>query len=227
MLSDVSAGRGRIYQQPLQLWYQDRDTASQEQQFALAVRTKAPVPPAEPAKDWTPMILLVVLIVMVAVVVAAIFRPNRPERLHKEPQMENEVPAAPEKNAAEGPTTEVPSQVAVAVPMQPPPPPPGYSGAVAQSLPLPPPPSQSQTGQAAATATRVEGEASGGRAGPLEGYAIPGAEADQPRYSAPPQKPRSYSGKEVPMRTCPTCGNEVKVRFVKCPYCGSDLPPVA
>jgi len=28
------------------------------------------------------------------------------------------------------------------------------------------------------------------------------------------------------MRTCPTCGNEVKVRFVKCPYCGSDLPPI-
>ena len=77
-----------------------------------------------------------------------------------------------------------------------------------------------------ATATRVDGGTAAGRTGPLEGYAIPGAEADQPRYSAPPQKPKAYSGKEVPMRTCPTCSNEVKVRFVKCPYCGSDLPPV-
>jgi len=227
MLSDVSAGRGRAYQQPLQLWYQDRDTASRDQQFALAVRTKAPVPPAEPAKDWTPTILLVVLIVLVVVVVAAIFRPNRPHGLHTEPRVENEYPAESGKNAAEEPATEASSQVAVAVPMQPPPPPPGYGNAVAQSLPLPPPPSQSESGQATATATRVEGGGSGGRAGPLEGYAIPGAEADQPRYSAPPQKPKTYSGKEVPMRTCPTCGNEVKVRFVKCPYCGSDLPPVA
>ena len=227
MLSDVSAGRGRTYQQPLQLWFQDQPASTQYEQFALAVRTKAPVPPAEPAKDWMPTILLVVLIVIVLVVVVAISMPRRPGGRHKEPGMENGFPAPTGENAQGAPLAGTPSQVAVAVPMQtPPPPPPGYSTAMAQSQPLPPPP-PSQTGQAAATATRVEGEAPAGRAGPLEGYAIPSAEADQPRYVAPPQKPKSYSGKEVPMRTCPTCGNEVKVRFVKCPYCGSDLPPVS
>jgi uncharacterized protein (UPF0212 family) len=63
------------------------------------------------------------------------------------------------------------------------------------------------------------------RPGPLENYSIPGAE-EEPRY-APPQKPKTYSGREVPMRLCPSCGNEVKMRFVKCPICGADLPPAA
>jgi hypothetical protein len=219
MLSDTSAGRGRTYQQPLQLWYQDQGANTQYQQFALAVRTKAASPPAEPAKDWTPILLLVGFMIIVIVVAVAILAPRRVKRSPAEPEPEKQTPAEP------APPAEASSQVAVAVPMQPPPPPPGYSGAVAQSHQLPPPPPPAAQG--AATAMRVEGGTAPGRAGPLEGYAIPGAEADQPKYSAPPQKPKSYSGKEVPMRTCPTCGNEVKVRFVKCPYCGSDLPPMS
>jgi hypothetical protein len=249
MQSDASAGRGRAYQQPVQLWYQDRDTNTQSQQFPLAVRTKAAPAPSSPPKDWTPMILLLVLIIVVIAVGAAIMAPRRAGKARPEPELEaRSMPPS----GAEPSTGEAPSQVATAVPMQqPPPPPPGY-GAVAYSQPLPPPPPDrteggiptapvyaapaqppppppppTSTAGAKATATRVDGGGAQGRAGPLEGYAIPGAEADQPRYSAPPQKPKAYSGKEVPMRTCPTCGNEVKVRFVKCPYCGSDLPPVA
>jgi hypothetical protein len=226
MLSDVSAGRGRTYQQPLQVSYQDRDGLPQDQQFAIAVRTRAPTPAAAPARDWMPILLLLGLMIIVVVVAAAILAPRRGDRPRPE-QTVNETPAAPpERTAQEMPRAEEPSQVAVAVPLQtPPPPPPGYSAAMAQSQPLPPPPAQ--TAPAAATAMRVEGgTAPQGRAGPLEGYSIPGAETDQPKYSAPPQKPKAYTGKEVPMRNCPTCGNEVKVRFVKCPYCGSDLPPV-
>lgn len=242
MQSDAWAGRGRTYQQPVQLWYQDQANAGQFQQFPLAVRTKAAAAPAEPAKDWMPTILLLVLIIVVVVALAVLLAPRRAAK---------PAPAAPApatKPGTEQPADEAATQVALAMPMQtPPPPPPGY-GSMAASQPLPPPPPPPESGEgggiptapvyappsqlpppppppSAAKATRVEG-GTGTHAGPLEGYSIPGAEADQPRYSAPPQKPRAYSGKEVPMRTCPTCGNEVKVRFVKCPYCGSDLPPV-
>jgi len=223
MLSDVNAGRGRAYQQPLVLSYRGMDAGAQVQQFGLAVRTKAAAAPAAPPKDWTPTLLLLALIIIVVAVLVALAMPRRPARPPAEPHFEKDAPENPPgKQQQTQLAQQTPSQVAVAVPMQPPPPPPpGYSEALAQSQPLPPPP------QAAATAMRVEGGATQpGRPGPLEGYAIPGADADQPRYSAPPQKTKAYSGKEVPMRNCPTCGNEVKVRFVKCPYCGSDLPPV-
>ena len=121
---------------------------------------------------------------------------------------------------------DTPPPMATAAPLQQlplPPPPPGYTGPSSQSLPPPPPPPP------AAKAARIEEGQTGGtsRPGPLEGYTLPGAEDDQPRYSLPSQKPKNYSGKEVPMRTCPTCGNDVKLRFVKCPYCGSELPPVS
>lgn len=240
MQSDAWAGRGRTYQQPVQLWYQDQSNSARFQQFPLAVRTKAAAAPAEPAKDWTPTVLLLVLIIVVIVALAVMLAPRRGAR---------PTPAGPAtKPVTEQQADDAAAQVAVAVPMQtPPPPPPGY-GSMAASQPLPPPPPPPESGEgggiptapvyappnqlpppppppSAAKATRVEGGASA-HAGPLEGYSIPGAEADQPRYSAPPQKPKAYSGKEVPMRTCPTCGNEVKVRFVKCPYCGSDLPPI-
>ena len=228
MLSDVWAGRGRTYQQPLLLSYEGMDTGAQSQQFAIAVRTKAAAAPAEPPKDWMPTILLVVLIVIVLLVLVAIAMPRRtPPGPLAGPETEKASPPPLPETRSPAPAPEPPSQVAVAVPLQtPPPPPPGYSEALAQSQPLPPPPAAQQ--QPAATAMRVEGGAAAStRPGPLEGYAIPGADDDQPRYSAPPQKPKAYSGKEVPMRNCPTCGNEVKVRFVKCPYCGSDLPPVS
>jgi hypothetical protein len=117
----------------------------------------------------------------------------------------------------------------------------------AGQLPPPPPPQPTygsggtaETGQPQRSSTPSHGAppvappvADGGkmpegmrpRAGPLENYSIAGADQD-PRY-APPQKPKAYSGREVPMRACPSCGNEVKMRFVKCPICGADLPPVA
>ena len=93
-------------------------------------------------------------------------------------------------------------------------------------LPPPPPPSMVQPPVAPPVADGGKlPEGYRPRPGPLEGYNIPGAE-QEPRYAAPPQKPKAYSGREIPMRVCPSCGNEVKMRFVKCPICGADLPPV-
>lgn len=238
MLSDAGTPGGRLYRQPVLLGFDGQAGSPQYQTVPVTVTLRSAPARSEPLQpDW-PMVLLTLGFVVVLGMLLAVLAWPPAGRSRAAPARAAPMPGEPPK--------EPPAEIAVAKPVPPteqlplpPPPPPELQAGAEPSMPgasafpvqpgqLPPPPPPPLAAPPVAPPVTDGGKPPGGarpRPGPLENYSIAGADQD-PRY-APPQKPKAYSGREVPMRACPSCGNEVKMRFVKCPICGADLPPVS
>jgi hypothetical protein len=243
MLSDASAPGGRLYRQPVLFGFDGQTGSPNGQTAAVTVKLKA-APSAAPATelDWQLLLLTIGFVAVLAVLIAVLVWPPsgraRAQPAQAKPLPEGVAPAGPPTEIAVAKPVLQPEQPELPLPPPPPPPPPPaqepaepappsqYPPPVQSAkLPLPPPPPPPPVAPPVADGGGKMPPGARSRPGPLENYRIPGAD-EEPRY-APPEKPKTYSGREVPMRLCPSCGNEVKMRFVKCPICGADLPPAA
>ena len=224
MLSDADAPGGRLYRQPVMLGFDGETGSPAYQTVPVTVKLKAAPAPAQSLQvDWPMLLLTLGFVVVLAILLAVLIRP--PAGRQRAPPAAGMAGPAEENRKEEEIAVAKPVPPSEQLPLPPPPPPPraepGTPQKPVQPGELPPPP---PVAPPVADGEKPP-EGARPRPGPLDNYSIAGAEQD-PRY-APPQKPKTYSGREVPMRICPSCGNEVKMRFVKCPICGADLPPVA
>ncbi|MBM4248215.1 MAG: hypothetical protein FJ149_02015 [Euryarchaeota archaeon] len=242
VLSDPAAAGRRLYSEPVVLGFDGPAGTTQYVTVPVAIKLKAAqASSGDTGPDWTIVLLTLGFVALLVMLLAVLVWPpgGRARALRAEPGADG---AEPQKE---------PMDIVVAKPVPPPdrmpelpdlpsPPPmqptaggrPGMAEDARRpvqpgELPPPPPPTPpSSSAPPVAPPVADGGKLPPGarpRPGPLEGYTTPGAE-QEPRYS-PPEKPKVYTGREVPMRNCPSCGNEVKMRFVKCPICGADLPP--
>ncbi|MEM4728407.1 MAG: hypothetical protein QXH42_01415 [Thermoplasmata archaeon] len=231
MRSVKAAPQGASVREPVLLWCMDGEGSEMSELLSISVPIASPPAPAKEQPDWM-LITIVVLVLAVVAAAGAAARARRREEPAaaegKEEKAERPAPQAPPSEAV----TQAPPAPAQALPPPPPPPPTPSApkGAVVPAYPLPPPP----PGVPAPATTQPYAPPPPGAPpvpaypagrGPIEGYSIPGAEVE-PRYTSPPSKPKVYTGAMPPTRLCPACGKEVKLRFVKCPHCGVDLPPV-
>jgi hypothetical protein len=193
----------------------------------------APAAEAAAGPDWTLVLLTLGFAVVLGILIAVLVWPPsgraRAPPAQAKPLADQAAPAGPPMEMAVAKPV-MPAELPLPPPPPPPPPPPGKAEpapaasseppAGPDQLPLPPPPPAGYGRPPPAEpglAPRMPAQppvappvAEGGgkmppgarpRPGPLENYQIAGAD-EEPRY-APPQKPRTYSGREVPMRVCP------------------------
>ncbi len=249
VLTEANAPGGRVFREPVVLGSDGQNGSTQYQTVPVAIKTRGGAASAQAAQwDWTLILLTLGFVVILGVLLAVLIAPRRrpPDQTQAplgkaEPQApaEHEEAPAVAQNAGELAVARPVPQPEQQFPLPPPPPPPQSPDTIPSArtypiapgpLPPVPPPSVAPPPVASPVPSGpppkgTPPDASHSRPSPLDGYSIPGAE-QEPRYASPPQKPKSYTSPQVPMRVCPSCGNEVKMRFVKCPICGADLPPV-
>ncbi|MGQ9582112.1 MAG: hypothetical protein ACUVV6_01185 [Thermoplasmatota archaeon] len=221
MRAEKSARADQAFSEALLLVFKDGSGIERARVFPVLIRTAEPPPAPEEGPNW-PLIIASVVVILVLGAAAGLVASSRKKKKPGEAGGEGAQEAPPPQPAL--PPEPSPASPAAPPPLQPPPPPPpppppslkGAPAAAPAAPPhLPPPPPGAPPAQVYPVA----------RPGPEQGYSTPGVEGE-PRYISPPQKPRAYSGAIPPTRLCPACGKEVKLRFVKCPHCGVDLPPV-
>jgi hypothetical protein len=245
MLTEAGAPGGRVFREPVLLGFNGLDGSTQYQTVPVAIKMNGGAAVAPAAQlDWTLLLLTLGFIALLGILLAVLIAGNRsaartaapPAKASPLPPQEAATPADLHAGelAVARPVTRLEQQIPL--PPPPPPPPPQYGqeqippaqahpAGPGPLPPVPPPPVASPV-SSGPPPKGTPPDAGRTRPGPLDGYNIPGTELE-PRYASPPQKPKSYTSPQVPMRVCPSCGNEVKMRFVKCPICGADLPPAS